>query len=207
MPPAPPPPKSWPLPTLSLRIPDLSHPGVVSFLDAVNPTKALTDAVLFSFTILYDSPSNPATPQHVGSILLVLKSMPGVAYTTGGSGGDAFKEIQVSMEYVQNKAKDGIEALRHEINGVLTHEVVHCYQYNAKGTCPGGLIEGIAGASTAMACSPHSSSIILVPDFVRLHASLSPPHWNRDSIPDKWDAGYQSTGYFLDWLEQRCVHI
>jgi hypothetical protein len=29
--------------------------------------------------------------------------------------------------------------------GVLVHEIVHCYQYDAKGTCPGGLIEGIAG--------------------------------------------------------------
>jgi hypothetical protein len=28
----------------------------------------------------------------------------------------------------------------------LVHEVVHCYQYNGKGACPGGLIEGIAGA-------------------------------------------------------------
>ncbi|KAF8921791.1 hypothetical protein CPB85DRAFT_1464205 [Mucidula mucida] len=179
-----PPPSSWPLPTLSLRIPDLAHPGASAFLSAVNPSDALTSAVLYSFNLLYDTPSNPATPQHVGSIMLVLRSMPGVAYTTGGEGGNAFKEIHVSLEYIQDKAKNGVEALRHEINGVLTHEVVHCYQYNAKGTCPGGLIEGIA-------------------DFVRLHASLAPPHWKRDNIPDKWDAGYQSTAYFLDWLEER----
>ena len=38
---------------------------------------------------------------------------------------------------------------RHEIQGVLTHEMVHCFQYNAKETCPGGLIEGIAGAATS----------------------------------------------------------
>src|SRR5262249_923326 len=25
-------------------------------------------------------------------------------------------------------------------------EVVHCYQFDARGTCPGGLIEGMAGA-------------------------------------------------------------
>ncbi len=40
-------------------------------------------------------------------------------------------------------------------------------------------------------------------DFVRLHASLAPPHWKRDNIPDKWDAGYQNTAYFLDWLDER----
>lgn len=28
--------------------------------------------------------------------------------------------------------------------GVCVHEMVHCWQWNAKGTCPGGLIEGIA---------------------------------------------------------------
>lgn len=67
--------------------------------------------------------------------------------------------------------------------GVLTHEMVHCYQYNAFGTCPSGLIEGIA-------------------DWVRLHAKLDPPHWKKEA-GDKWDAGYQHTGYFLDWLEGR----
>jgi hypothetical protein len=70
-----------------------------------------------------------------------------------------------------------------EILGVLTHEMVHCYQYNAFGTCPGGLIEGIA-------------------DWVRLNADLSPPHWKREAT-GKWDAGYQHTGYFLEYLERR----
>lgn len=67
--------------------------------------------------------------------------------------------------------------------GVLTHEMVHCYQYNAFGTCPGGLIEGIA-------------------DWVRLNSDLSPPHWKQEAS-EKWDAGYQQTGYFLQYLEKR----
>jgi hypothetical protein len=37
---------------------------------------------------------------------------------------------------------------------------------------------------------------------VRLHCLLSPPHWKRDSN-GKWDAGYQQTAYFLDYLEER----
>lgn len=36
--------------------------------------------------------------------------------------------------------------------GVLVHEMVHCFQYNAKGTCPGGLVEGIAGMIISMIC-------------------------------------------------------
>jgi hypothetical protein len=67
--------------------------------------------------------------------------------------------------------------------GVLRHEMVHCWQWAANGTCPGGLIEGIA-------------------DWVRLHSDLAPPHWKQESNGD-WDAGYQHTGYFLDYLEKR----
>ncbi|KAJ5091582.1 hypothetical protein NUU61_006452 [Penicillium alfredii] len=44
-----------------------------------------------------------------------------------------------------------------------------------------------------------------IADFVRLKASLDPPHWKRpQSAPDrapKWDMGYQHTAYFLAWVE------
>jgi hypothetical protein len=107
--------------------------------------------------------------------------MSGVAYTTGSELDSEHKEIHFSLDYIRNS----IAASRatQEIMGVLTHEMVHCYQYNAIGTCPGGLIEGIA-------------------DWVRLNCDLSPPHWKRDE-GGKWDAGYQHTGYFLDYLEKR----
>jgi hypothetical protein len=39
-------------------------------------------------------------------------------------------------------------------------------------------------------------------DFVRLHEGLSPPHWTRTGA-DRWDAGYDKTAYFLDWIENR----
>lgn len=51
------------------------------------------------------------------------------------------------------------------------------------GTAPSGLIEGIA-------------------DFVRLRAGLAPPHWRRGR-GERWDEGYEVTGYFLDWIEKR----
>lgn len=106
--------------------------------------------------------------------------MGGVAYTTGSDLDDDHKEIHFSLDYIHqissNRKTD-------EIMGVLTHEMVHCYQYNAFGTCPGGLIEGIA-------------------DWVRLNADLSPPHWKQEAS-EKWDAGYQQTGYFLQYLETR----
>ena len=75
---------------------------------------------------------------------------------------------------------------KQELAGVITHEMVHCFQGNCEGTAPGGLIEGIA-------------------DFVRLKAGLSPPHWNRapENRGHTWDEGYQKTAWFLEWLEQK----
>lgn len=70
--------------------------------------------------------------------------MDGVAYTKGSDLDDDHKEIHFSTRHILNSKARAAD----EIRGVVTHEMVHCFQYNAKGTCPGGLIEGIAGAST-----------------------------------------------------------
>ncbi len=104
--------------------------------------------------------------------------MGGVAYTLGSDLDDDHKEIHFSLDYI-----NGIPSARQkdEIQGVLVHEMVHCWQWNAKGSCPIGLIEGVA-------------------DFVRLKAGLSPPHWKKEG-GGQWDAGYQHTGYFLEWIE------
>jgi len=107
--------------------------------------------------------------------------MGGVAYTTGTELDNDHKEIHFSLRYI-----DGIKPpsrLTSEITGVLTHELVHCYQWDAKGTCPGGLVEGVA-------------------DWVRLNCDLSPPHWKRETAGE-WDRGYQHTAYFLEYLETR----
>jgi hypothetical protein len=74
------------------------------------------------------------------------------------------------------------ERLGAEIDGVLTHELVHCYQWDGLGTCPSGLVEGVA-------------------DWVRLRCGLVPPHWRRETGV-RWDSGYQHTAYFLDYLER-----
>ncbi|KAH9486411.1 hypothetical protein JR316_0000475 [Psilocybe cubensis] len=163
---------AWPMPKLNIRVEDLDHEGVDIFFGAVKPKEALKTSVLASFNQLYTL-SN--VPTNVKEILLVLRDMGGVAYTIGSA---SHKEIHFSLNYIKATKHRASE----EILGVLVHEVVHCYQYNARGTCPGGLIEGIA-------------------DFVRLHESLGPPHWRR-STGGNWDDGYDTTAYFLDWIEQ-----
>lgn len=110
---------------------------------------------------------------------LVLRQADGVAYTTGTDLDHDHKEIHFNLNYIL-----GIKSpQRHEILGVICHELVHCFQYNAHGTCPGGLIEGVA-------------------DYVRLRAGLGAKHWKQEAS-GSWDAGYQHTGYFLDYLERR----
>lgn len=172
----------FPLPKLRLEIRDLNHAGSQTFLTAVIANEALRTAVRSVLALLYESPHCPTTTvPTTRSVTLILRSMEGVAYTTGSDLDNDHKEIHFSLDYIQNAI--GSERRKHEIMGVLTHEMVHCYQYNGFHTCPGGLIEGIA-------------------DWVRLNADLSPPHWKQDA-GGKWDAGYQHTGYFLEYLENR----
>lgn len=113
--------------------------------------------------------------------------MDGVAYTTGIDLDDDHKEIHLSLSYiahVSSSNKGDKIKIRHELLGVICHELVHCYQWNGLGSAPGGLIEGIA-------------------DWVRLHAGYVPPHWERKAGKDiSWDSGYQTTGYFLDFIEK-----
>ena len=131
----------------------------------------------------------------VETIQLILRSMPGVAHTTGS---DINKEIHFSLDHIANcasRAKD-------EINGVLVHEVVHCYQYNGQGTAPGGLIEGVAGTSFFRCISrvlnhnddnndtnynkqpPYTSHRLRPPPILPLPPTLATPrHTNRSLGP------------------------
>ncbi|GAB1319002.1 Peptidase of plants and bacteria-domain-containing protein [Madurella fahalii] len=174
--------RSFSKPKLRLDIRDLGHPGAAKFLGTVNAGTVLSAAVENVLRLLYRSPSDQhTTVPPTRSVTLVLRDMDGVAYTTGTELDEDHKEIHFSLNYI-NSIKPP-SRLTAEITGVLTHELVHCYQWDAKGSCPGGLIEGIA-------------------DWVRLNCDLSPPHWKRETEGD-WDRGYQHTAYFLQYLELR----
>ncbi|KAB8256835.1 peptidase of plants and bacteria-domain-containing protein [Aspergillus pseudonomiae] len=198
-----------PRPKLRLQINDLRHPGSDAFLLLVPDVastidKALTDIIenLYTPPGSQDEPhtvttSKGPTPTFTPSIpptrsvTFFLRDIGGVAYTTGMELDDDHKEIHVSLQYIHTAMK--LRDPRAEIVGVLTHELVHCYQHTAPRQDnvsvprpPGGLIEGIA-------------------DFVRLKAGFVPPHWKRPTSAqeraDKWDQGYQHTAFFLEWLE------
>jgi hypothetical protein len=183
-------------PTLRLQLHDLTNPTTTTFLTTVQPADLLPNAIDHIIRHLYHPHGRHNIPS-VRSITLILRSMPGVAYTTGLDLDSEHKEIHVSLEYLSSRLssssssssnpKNSNAAFRHEVHGVITHEAVHCFQHDARGSAPGGLIEGIA-------------------DYVRLKAGLAPPHWHKGSTSkdrgDKWDAGYQKTAWFLEWLEE-----
>ncbi|KAJ5135418.1 uncharacterized protein N7515_004696 [Penicillium bovifimosum] len=198
-----------PRPKLRLHIEDLRHAASSSFLTLIPDVASTLDEALANIIkYLYTPPPNSRTkPQPsftpsipaTRSVTVFLRDYSGVAYTTGTELDDAHKEIHVSLPYIEDctSGPSAKEDPLHELVGVLTHELVHCYQHTAPPDSaetgdekmprpPGGLIEGIA-------------------DFVRLKAGLEPPHWKRPvsaaDRPPKWDMGYQHTAYFLAWLE------
>jgi hypothetical protein len=155
---------------------DLAHDGSAIFLSNFKGSEDFEAQVQNVLNLLYTPKSvRPGTR----SVTLILRPFDGVAYTTGTDLDDDHKEIHLNLNYIRSIRTP----VRHEILGVLCHELVHCYQWNAEDTCPGGLIEGIA-------------------DYVRLRAGLSAATW-RQEADGKWDRGYQHTGFFLDYLEKR----
>ncbi|KAJ5752903.1 hypothetical protein N7520_009820 [Penicillium odoratum] len=204
-----------PEPKLRLHAQELRHPASAAFFALIPEISSAFDTALRNIVqYLYTEPKRregelqkgeinrrlsfqPSIPP-TRSVTLFLRDFGGVAYTTGTELDDDHKEIHFSLQYIQ-QCTSGPSAKAdplHELLGVLTHELVHCYQHTAPPKSvsggreiprpPGGLIEGIA-------------------DFVRLKAGLEPPHWKKPKSAAEraknWDAGYQETAYFLAWIE------
>ncbi|KAJ1308882.1 hypothetical protein OPQ81_004569 [Rhizoctonia solani] len=148
------------MPKLDLVIEDVSSPGAMLFLALVQPATLLQDAVVGVLAELYEKDT---VPKKVKNLRLIIKETDGIAQT---SGDEIRKTIVFNARYI---AKVGQRA-RDEILGIIRHEVVHCFQHDAQGTAPTGLIEGVA-------------------DFVRLRAGFTPPHWKRGDGGGHWDAG------------------
>lgn len=183
--PAPIPPGVPHKPTLRLHLDDIGHQASQVAAASLDSGLYLSRAIEHVMAYLYTPYGLKDIPK-VRSVTVVLRAMGGVAYTTGIPLDDLHKEIHLSLDYVQGVLSRNPTGVRHEVSGVITHEMVHCFQNNSHGTAPGGLIEGMA-------------------DYVRLKAGLAPPHWNRspENRGKKWDEGYQKTAWFLEWLEDQ----
>ena len=174
---------TFPVPLLRLELRDLALEGSSIFLSTIHGDEDLSTQVQNVLNLLYFSPKETPASHRPGtrSVTFIIRAFDGVAYTTGLDLDADHKEINISAEYIKNCARGGDK--RHELLGVICHELVHCFQWDAEGTCPGGLIEGIA-------------------DWVRLRAGLGAAHWKQEASGE-WDGGYQKTAYFLEWLERK----
>ena len=167
-------------PLLLLEIRNLSSSGARRFLHCVEASTILSEAIRTVRRIL--TPNRENTPS-VRSITLILRDFGGVAHTTSKDIDFEHKEIHLSTSYIESLPAD-VDRIRFEITGVLVHEMVHVVQWNGQHECNGGLIEGVA-------------------DWVRLKAGLAPAHWKQRCEDSEWDSGYEVTGYFLEWLDER----
>ena len=112
------------LPKLRFEIRNLNHAGAEAFLEAVIASRALVTSVKSVLELLYHSPDSPTTTiPPTRSVTLILRSMDGVAYTTGSDLDSDHKEIHFSLDYIHKAIPTSRKA--HEIMGVLTHEMVH----------------------------------------------------------------------------------
>ncbi|KAI7151904.1 hypothetical protein KC349_g9268 [Hortaea werneckii] len=167
----------FPSPKLRLHLDDLNHEGTSIFLSNIKASEDLPLQIQTVLNLLY----TPTCPRPgTRSVTLILRQYDGLAYTTGSDLDPDHKEIHLNLSYIQ---RVGAERARHEVLGIICHELVHCFQWNAQGSCPGGLVEGMA-------------------DYVRLNAGLAARHWKQEA-EGEWDKGYQHTGFFLQWLEER----
>jgi len=95
-----------------------------AFLQAVIASNALSMSVKSVLELLYHSPDSPTTTvPPTRSVTLILRSMDGVAYTTGSDLDSDHKEIHFSLDYIHKAISQ--ERKTQEIMGVLTHEMVH----------------------------------------------------------------------------------
>lgn len=179
---------------LGLHVDDLHGSNApLLFKYIPDPQQSLETAYQNILSNLYHAPTQNGQPTftpilpETKSVSLVIANFEGAAYTTDV--GDGNKKLCVSSAYIGRCAR--LDDPAHELRGVLTHELVHCFQHShppGLGSLrpPGGLIEGIA-------------------DFIRLRAGLGARHWKLPSTstdaPPRWDAGYENTAYLLNWLE------
>jgi hypothetical protein len=129
--------------------------------------------------MLYKSASE--VPVSFTTANLVFRNMDGVAFAGGNT-------VTISTRHIQNVANNGQDVVR-EVLGVMYHEITHLYQNNDRDGSPrapelGGTIEGVA-------------------DFTRYVAGYK-TYANRRK-GGTWSAGYDTTAFFLEYLNRTYV--
>jgi PKD repeat protein len=117
----------------------------------------------------------------------IIKDMKGVAYKDGMP---PHIKVVFSSQYLKDKREKMTDKeLIFEIEGVLYHEITHGYQYSPSGC--GGYVHG----------NDHYSLVEGIADYVRYKSG-----YFKDRSPKlggSWKDGYCTTGFFIEWMEQK----
>ncbi|KAJ3064285.1 hypothetical protein HDU98_012283 [Podochytrium sp. JEL0797] len=156
-----------------------------------DPADAVREGIALVLSVLYESSDEYPPVTHLRVQILPFD---GCADTSGSK---TNKLLRLNSSYFTfSRHAD----LRHEVMGVIVHELTHVLQYDGSidgrgGTANGGFIEGLA-------------------DFVRIQCGLGldPGCWRREVDPPKkdqrrWDCGYEHTAYFLRFIEKTYPHF
>lgn len=178
-----------PIPTLPpITVHLHSCPGTTLFSTHVPvPTDYLAETCDKVVSLLYAS---PWVPPPLSSISLHVRPLDGVAHTVhshttctdGVAATGITAEIHLSATYLAKFHARNPGGLQHEIHGVLMHEMTHVWQCYLGQRAPHWIVEGVA-------------------DYIRLRVGLAAEHW-RKGVGGNWEDGYQTTGFFLDWIEE-----
>ncbi|KAI9930714.1 hypothetical protein AWENTII_007305 [Aspergillus wentii] len=168
-------------PVFALHLKDWSLPGAHRILQVIHNVEILQEAATFILDNLFNDEIPPPEVQSITIIVTTddfLRSIGAAAFHSSSDLDPTRRTIEISETWLSSLSPERLAA---ELLGVLRHELVHCFQPEPPTQTPSGLVEGIA-------------------DWVRLISGLRPPHW--EARKTSWDAGYDTTAYFLAYLEE-----
>ncbi len=133
--------------------------------------------------LYFSAADQKANGTRVNTITYKLEDYDGVSAKSGSSPNIS---IVYSTRHIENSYASSMFTLDFETKGVLFHEMTHAYQLEPR---------GIPGYN-----QPNTSWQIIegMADAVRAHADFFP--WSNRKPGGYWQDGYQTTGFFLEWL-------
>lgn len=147
-----------------------------------NPEELIKESILGVVKTLYWSPADSIP--NIEKINYSFEDRRGIS---AKSGGVPVIGIFYSSRWVESSAKNGgDDKVLYETEGVLYHELVHGFQLEP---------QGIGSYSTN---KTFFAFIEGMADAVRAHNGYFPEENRRPG--GHWMDGYQTTGFFLDWL-------
>lgn len=146
------------------------------------PKKLINNSILGVLKTLYWSPAD-SIPK-IEKINYTVEDIDGISAKSGG-----VPEISIfySSRWVEKASeKGGSKSVLYETEGVLYHELVHGFQLEPQGIGSYGTNKTFFAFIEGMA------------DAVRAHNGYFPATNRKPG--GNWMDGYQTTGFFLDWL-------